>query len=288
MIIVQSGSALFLNRHRLRTAYTDTMSQVEYGAIDEPHKSAELIDLGEDSDFGEDYWELSANSGLISNVVLGVSDGSTVPFALAAGLASATEDSSIVTRGVIAELAAGCIAMGLGGYMADQAERVHARTQRQIFIEALRKQPEAARDRLHTILSSLAVSDNAVNEAHERLLQKPSLYADFILTNEAAKKGIGDLEENNADDDRESRKAAAAVGFSYVIAGAIPTVPYLFVPDSRRALFMSVVIGIVALLIFGALKATLVGANRFKSALQTAGLGAFAAATSYFLSRYFE
>lgn len=215
-------------------------------------------------------------SATIANIVMGASDGSTVPFALAAGLASTTAHSKLVLTGVVAELAAGFIAMGLGGYMAAQAENSYADTQQRRFLNCLRKQPLAVRKRLQAVLSPIGVSESAIDAAHARLCKDEDMYAQFVLANERAK------DEEESDD--TPAKAAAAVGFSYVIAGALPSIPYLIFPQARRALVVSIVVGVASLLVFGWVKGALLGSDRAHSALQTALLGAFAAATSYALA----
>lgn len=208
----------------------------------------------------------------VKNVVMGASDGSTVPFALAAGMASQAGTSGIITVAVVAELAAGFIAMGLGGYMSADVEETMISSELEALTTLFTYNAEEMRARLSAVLAPLQLPATAIHASVNSL--KPAEAAAFVLRNELA----------TDDDDLNPLASAATVGFSYVIAGAIPSIPYFFIEDAETALMISIPVGLFSLLSFGYFKGQLTGGNCIEQALQTLLLGAFAAATAYALS----
>lgn len=208
----------------------------------------------------------------VKNIVMGASDGSTVPFALAAGIASQAESSEIIVVAVVAELAAGFIAMGLGGYMSADVEETMISSDLEDLTTLFTNNPQEMHARLSGVLSPLRLPSSSIAASVNSL--KPSEAAAFVLRNEYA----------TEDDDLNPLASAATVGCSYVIAGAIPSLPYFFIGDASTALMVSIPVGLCSLFSFGYLKGHLTGGNRLEQALQTLLLGAFAAATAYALS----
>jgi len=209
----------------------------------------------------------------VKNVVMGASDGSTVPFALAAGIASQAESSEIIVVAVVAELAAGFIAMGLGGYMSADVEETMISSELDLLTQLFTQDTREMHARLTAVLSPLRLPAASIAASVNSL--KPAEAAAFVLRNEMA----------TEDDDLNPLASAATVGLAYVIAGAIPSLPYFFIEDAATALTVSIPVGIASLLVFGYVKGHLTGGNnRAEQALQTALLGAFAAATAYALS----
>lgn len=214
----------------------------------------------------------------IQDAVLGASDGTTVPFALAAGLATSTADSKLIWTAVVSELAAGSIAMGLGGYMATAAEETFLSSQRSRLKQQLSERPNELYKRLLKILSPLSLSKQAIAVTAQSLATSNNLdtAVDFIMRNELA----------TNEQDVSPISSMVAVGFSYVFAGIIPTLPYLLIAHASFALKLSILVGLCSLFSFGYVKGVLLGGNRKSQAIQMTTLGAFAAATSYAFASY--
>ena len=216
---------------------------------------------------------------LIQNVVMGASDGSTVPFALAAGLSGTVSSSGVVIVAVVAELAAGCIAMGLGGYMAAQAEADCYKNEKVAMFEHLVENPEEVVERLRGILQPIGVPSDAIESVFNHLRKNPNACAEFLVRHE-----LGTEEP----DQSQPLKSAFIVGLSYIISGSIPLVPYFLISNAKDALNISVYVAVLALFAFGWTKGALLGVDRTLSALQTTFLGALAAMASYYFAGIFN
>ncbi|WRX16255.1 Ccc1 family - like 6 [Theobroma cacao] len=185
---------------------------------------------------------------IVRDIIIGVSDGLTVPFALAAGLSGANATSSIVLTAGIAEVAAGAISMGLGGYLAAKSEADH-------YARELRREEEEI----------ISVPDTEAAEVAEIL-------AGFELGLEKP-------------DPRRALQSAFTIAVAYILGGLVPLFPYMFIPRARDAVAASVILTIAALLIFGYAKGYFTGNKPVKSALQTAFIGAIASAAAFGLAK---
>lgn len=218
-------------------------------------------------------------SDTLANVVLGAADGFTVPFALAAALAHRVSTPSLVVVAVVAELAAGAVAMGLGGYLAAQTAAATAEAER-ARIERILSTRHGARTLIKDALSSLRLSETALVVVADSLASNPATGARFIRR------------VLSADDEEEEGckplRAAAAVGLSYAVAGVVPLAPYLVTDDVGEGLRGSVALGLCALAAFGAVRAKMVGGDWRWGALQTTLLGALAAGVAYTAASAFE
>jgi VIT1/CCC1 family predicted Fe2+/Mn2+ transporter len=212
----------------------------------------------------------------VRDVVIGLSDGLTVPFALAAGLSGAVSSPHIIVLAGLAEIAAGSIAMGLGGYLAARGDAEHYAS------ELLREQtevvtrPEDEAEEIYEIFSQYGVSRAAATPVLEALQANPPAYVDFMMRFELG------LEAPAAS---RAHRSALTIAGSYIAGGLVPLLPYMLVPDNLQALKLSVVITLVALAFFGAVKGRLVGTGALRSALQTTLIGGAAAAAAYGLAR---
>jgi VIT1/CCC1 family predicted Fe2+/Mn2+ transporter len=219
------------------------------------------------------------SSDLLRDVVIGMSDGLTVPFALAAGLSGAVDQSSIIVIAGIAEIAAGSIAMGLGGYLAGKTEQDHysSEVKREYDeVENLRhKEIEETKEFFANIGLSPALQDQATAE----IAQDKDRWVDFMMKYELG------LEKP---DPKRATKSALNIGLSYIAGGIIPLSPYFFIADSVDALKISVVATLICLFIFGYFKSKITGVNPIWGALKVTLIGAVAAAAAFGVAKLFE
>lgn len=212
----------------------------------------------------------------VRDIIIGMSDGLTVPFALAAGISGAIAASHIVVTAGIAELAAGGISMGLGGYLAARSDVDHYESERQREYAETHDVPEEERREIEGIFASYDITGPALTQLVDHITADRKRWVDFMMRFEVG------LEQP---DPRRAPYSAARIGGSYVVGGLLPLLPYMLVPDSRTALWGSIAATFVALLIFGALKGKFTGGNIVRSALQTTAIGGVAAAVAFFIAR---
>ncbi len=212
----------------------------------------------------------------VRDVVIGLSDGLTVPFALAAGLSGAVANAHLVVLAGLAEIAAGSIAMGLGGYLAARGDSEHYAS------ELLREQTEIVTrpgdeaEEIYEIFEQYAVPREAARPVLEALQRNPAAYVDFMMRFEL---GLEVPAANRA------HRSALTIALSYVVGGLVPLLPYMLLRENGAALRVSVVITLLALALFGTIKGRLVGTGALRSAVQTTLIGGAAAAAAYGLAR---
>jgi VIT1/CCC1 family predicted Fe2+/Mn2+ transporter len=218
-------------------------------------------------------------SDVVRDVVLGMAGGLTVPFALAAGISGAIDPSRgtalIVTAG-LAEIAAGSIAMGLGGYLSARAEREHYETERRREEAEIIEKPAHERREIVEIMAGFGVSAAESAPLIAALERDPRRWRDFMMRFELG------LEEP---DPRRARQSAATIAGSYVVGGLVPLAPYFILGDVAHALTASLVVTGIALFAFGWLKARYVGTRPLASAIQTLTIGGLAAAAAFTIAR---
>jgi VIT1/CCC1 family predicted Fe2+/Mn2+ transporter len=211
----------------------------------------------------------------VRDVVIGLSDGLTVPFALAAGLSGAVASSHIVVLAGLAEIAAGSIAMGLGGYLAARGDVEHYASERlreeREIVERVRDEEEE----IYEIFEQYSVDRAAATPVLEALKRNPKAWVDFMMRFEL---GLEEPASNRA------RRSALTIAISYIAGGFVPLLPYMFIADNGWALRFSVLVTLIALTLFGALKGRLVGTGALRSSLQTVTIGGAAAAAAYGLA----
>jgi vacuolar iron transporter family protein len=212
----------------------------------------------------------------VRDVVIGMSDGLTVPFALAAGLSGAVASARIVVTAGLAEVAAGSIAMGLGGYLAARSDAEHyvselAREEREIV-----SMPDAEVAEVTEILESYGVEPQDALTVANAMRRRPEKWRDFMMRFELG------LEEP---DPRRALRSALTIAASYVLGGLVPLAPYMIAPTVGQALGVSIALTLVALLVFGYVKGRFTGAGPVRSALQTALIGGLAAAAAFMIAR---
>lgn len=216
------------------------------------------------------------SSEVVRDIVIGMSDGLTVPFALAAGLTGAIDNSSIVVIAGLAEIAAGSIAMGLGGYLAAKSDAEHYYTEKKREEKEVIEVPEIEEKEITDILSEYGLEKEESQPVVNALKRHHPAWVDFMMKFELG------LEKP---DPKRARNSALTIAISYIVGGIIPLSPYLFTHVAHNALIYSVVITILALGIFGYIKGKFIGTFPFKNALQTVTIGGLAAGAAFLLAR---
>jgi vacuolar iron transporter family protein len=212
----------------------------------------------------------------VRDIVIGMSDGLTVPFALAAGLSGAVQSTSIVITAGLAEIAAGSIAMGLGGYLAARSDAEHYASERLREQTEVRQIPEAEAREVSDVFASYGVSAEDAAPVVRALRARPEAWVDFMMRFELG------LE---APDPKRALVSAATIASAYIAGGLIPLAPYFIFSAAARALAVSVAFTLVALFVFGYVKGHFTGARPIRSALQTALVGGLAAAAAFGIAR---
>jgi predicted membrane protein (TIGR00267 family) len=219
------------------------------------------------------------SSAFLTDVVIGMSDGLTVPFALAAGLTGAVSNSSIVVIAGIAEIVAGSIAMGLGGYLAGKTEHDHYNSELKREYEEVERIPEMEKKEVKEFFQNLGLSEDIQQKATEEIAKDKKQWVDFMMKFELG------LEKP---DPRRATKSAMNIGLSYAVGGIIPLSPYFFIADSREALKFSVVATIICLFVFGYFKSKITGVPVLSGALKVTLIGALAAAAAFSVALLFK
>ncbi|MFN8582546.1 MAG: VIT1/CCC1 transporter family protein [Gemmatimonadaceae bacterium] len=215
-------------------------------------------------------------SEAVRDVVIGMSDGLTVPFALAAGLSGAVAASGVVVTAGLAEVSAGAIAMGLGGYLAARTDREHYASEVAREYDEVQRVPDREREEVFDLLAAYGVDRTASAPVVEALAARPDEWVKFMMRFELG------LEEP---DPRRARRSALTIGGAYVAGGLIPLFPYMLVANLPSAFRASVVVTMIALAVFGFIKGGFTGASRWRSALQTLLIGGIAAAVAFGIAR---
>ena len=212
----------------------------------------------------------------VRDTVIGMSDGLTVPFALAAGLTGAIASSHIILTAGFAEIAAGSIAMGLGGYLAARSDAEHYASERLREEQEIITLPEVEAQEVREIFQSYGLTNEESASVVESLRQRPQDWVDFMMRFEL---GLEKPEPARA------WKSALTIACAYIVGGIIPLSAYLAFADAHRALWVSVGVTLVALGIFGGIKGKFTGAPVIRSGLQTTLIGGLAAAAAFIIAR---
>jgi VIT1/CCC1 family predicted Fe2+/Mn2+ transporter len=215
-------------------------------------------------------------SDAVRDVVIGMSDGLTVPFALAAGLSGAVASTGIIVTAGLAEIAAGAIAMGLGGYLAGRSDAEHYASEREREHREVREKPAVEAREVGDIFKGYGLSEEETAPILRAFQKRPQEWIDFMMRFELG------LEKP---DPGRALRSALTIGGAYAVGGLIPLGPYLLLKDAATALRISVVVTLLALTVFGFVKGRFTGARPWKSALQTALIGSVAAAAAFGIAR---
>ncbi|MBS3913628.1 MAG: VIT1/CCC1 transporter family protein [Bacteroidetes bacterium] len=219
------------------------------------------------------------SSEFLTDVVIGMTDGLTVPFALAAGLSGAVNSNDIVITAGIAEIVAGCIAMGLGGYLAGKTEQEHYRSELKREYDEVERVPEREIAEVKEIFADYGIDEPGQNLIVTQLAKNKDKWVQFMMKFELG------LEEPNAN---RARNSALTIGFSYFLGGLLPLTAYFFTATPKEGLFVSALVTTICLFVFGYFKSKMTGQNRWSGALKVTGIGLVAAAAAYFVAVGFE
>ena len=219
------------------------------------------------------------SSDFLRDVVIGMADGLTVPFALAAGLSGAVSNTDIITTAGIAEIVAGSIAMGLGGYLAGQTEVEHYDAELKREYEEVERVPETEKEEVKEIFATYGLDENAQNIVVEALSKDKDKWVDFMMKFEL---GLEKPDINRA------RDSGLTIGISYIIGGIIPLSPYFFNKDAQIALNYSVIVTLITLFIFGYFKSKVTDQNPITGAFKVMLIGALAAGAAFYVAKLFN
>ena len=219
------------------------------------------------------------SSDALRDIVIGMSDGLTVPFALAAGLSGAVDSTEIIVIAGIAEIAAGSIAMGLGGYLAGKTEQDHYNSELKREYDEVERLPEREKEEVREFFEHIGLSKEVQMRATEEIAKDKDKWVDFMMKYELG------LEQP---DPKRAAKSAMNIGFSYVVGGLVPLSPYFFIDTPIEALKISVVLTIVCLFVFGYFKSRLTGVNPLSGAFKVSMIGALAAGAAFAVAKLFE
>lgn len=219
------------------------------------------------------------SSDFITDIVIGMSDGLTVPFALAAGLSGAVQSNSVVITAGIAEIVAGSIAMGLGGYLAGKTEQEHFQAELQKEYDEVEVIPEKEKEEIKLVFAEYGLSEQTQIIIADELSKDKDKWVDFMMKYEL---GLEKPDINRA------RNSAATIGISYIIGGLIPLTAYFFTKTPFEGLIISAILTIICLFLFGYFKSKVTGQSPIKGALKVTLIGITAAAAAFLVAKAFN
>jgi vacuolar iron transporter family protein len=219
------------------------------------------------------------SSEALTDIVIGMSDGLTVPFALAAGLSGAVDNSSIIVIAGIAEIAAGSIAMGLGGYLAGKTEQDHYKSEQQREYDEVENLRHREIEETKEFFANIGLSPELQEKATAEIARDKHRWVDFMMKYELG------LEKP---DPKRATKSAFNIGAAYIAGGIIPLSPYFFISSSAAALKVSVAATLLCLFMFGYFKSKITGVNPWLGAVKVTLIGAVAATAAFAIARLFE
>lgn len=224
----------------------------------------------------EDHFE---SSDLVRDIVIGMADGLTVPFALAAGLSGAVDSPHIILVAGIAEIAAGSIAMGLGGYLSGRTDVEHYHSEEAREYYEVDHYPAEERKEVKKIFAGYGINEEVQDKIVDELSKDKKQYVDFMMRYELG------LEPPSAN---RARNSALTIGASYIVGGLIPLLPYFFCSNVHIGLLVSAGVTLLALLGFGYVKSRVTGQPPMKGAIYTMVIGALAAGAAFGIASLFQ
>ena len=219
------------------------------------------------------------SSEFITDIVIGMSDGLTVPFALAAGLSGAVQHNSIVITAGIAEIVAGSIAMGLGGYLAGKTEQEHYQSELKREYDEIDEIPEEEKKEVRLVFAQYGLNEQTQNTIADELSKNRDKWVDFMMKYELG------LEKPNVN---RARNSAATIGISYIVGGLIPLSGYFFTSTPYQGLIVSAILTVICLFMFGYFKSKVTGQPLLKGALKVTLIGITAATAAFLVAKAFN
>ncbi len=218
----------------------------------------------------------NSNSDLVKDIIIGMSDGLTVPFALTAGLSGVLNTNHLIIVSGLSEIAAGCISMGLGGYLAGESEVEHYENELKREFSEIETVPDTELQEVNDILVELGVDASLSKEVALQISKDKVRWADFMMKLEL------NLEKPTKD---RATKSAMTIALSYLVGGFIPLFPYIIFKNSKDGFYASCVVTIIALIFFGYFKSRVTGQPLVKGTVKVAMTGIIAAAAAYLLAK---
>ena len=212
----------------------------------------------------------------VKDIVIGMADGLTVPFALSAGLSGASIDPRLIVVGGLAEIAAGAIAMGLGGYLAAKSDRDHYLNERQREMLEVMEKPEQEKKEVEEIFKNYGLQEIDITPILTKFQNDHKAWVNFMMRFEL---GIEEPAPERA------RTSAITIAMSYIAGGLIPLTPYMVLKNINSALGLSCIVTLMALALFGYIKGKFTGNRPLLSAMQTLFIGGLAAAVAFIIAR---
>jgi len=219
------------------------------------------------------------SSEFITDIVIGMSDGLTVPFALAAGLSGAVQSNGVVITAGIAEIVAGSIAMGLGGYLAGKTEQEHFQSELKKEYNEIEAIPEKEKEEVKQVFAEYGLNKETQNIIADELAKDKDKWVDFMMKYEL---GLEKPDVNRA------RNSAATIGISYIVGGLIPLTAYFFTQTPSEGLLISAILTIICLFIFGYFKSKVTGQPPLKGAIKVTLIGIAAASAAFIVAKLFN
>ncbi len=213
----------------------------------------------------------------VRDIVIGMSDGLTVPFALAAGLTGAISQTHLIVTAGVAEIAAGSIAMGLGGFLAARGDAEHYAHEKRREEREVITVPDREAEEVEEIFRTYGLTEEESAAVVSSLRRRPIDWVNFMMRFELG------LEEPEAG---RAWKSALTIAGAYIIGGFVPLSAYMLMTDAQAALKVSVLVTLVALSVFGGIKARVTGQPVWKGASQTTFIGGLAAAAAFGIARW--
>ena len=220
-----------------------------------------------------------SSSEFITDIVIGMSDGLTVPFALAAGLSGAVSSNTVIITAGIAEIVAGSIAMGLGGYLAGKTEQEHYQAELKREYDEVENLPEKEKQEVRDVFAEYGLSKAAQDIIAEEMSKDKDKWVDFMMKYEL---GLEKPHPNRA------RKSASTIGISYIVGGFIPLSAYFLTHTPYEGLIGSAILTVICLFIFGYFKSKVTGQPPIKGALKVTLIGIAAAAAAFIIAKSFN
>lgn len=219
------------------------------------------------------------SSVFITDIVIGMSDGLTVPFALAAGLSGAVHSNSVIITAGIAEIVAGSIAMGLGGYLAGKTAQEHFQAELKREYDEVEFLPEREKEEVRQVFAKYGLNENIQDMIADELAKDKHKWVDFMMKYEL---GLEKPDVNRA------RNSAATIGLSYIAGGLIPLTAYFFTAIPFEGLVLSSLLTVICLFLFGYFKSKVTGQPPIQGAIKVTLIGLAAAAAAFLVAREFD
>jgi predicted membrane protein (TIGR00267 family) len=218
----------------------------------------------------------SSNSDLVRDIIIGMSDGLTVPFALTAGLSGVLNTTHLIIVSGLSEIAAGCISMGLGGFLAGESEVEHYDTELKREFSEIETVPKTELEEVEDILINLGVEKSLSTQVALQISRDKNRWVEFMMK----------LELNMVQPARNrAAQSGLTIALSYLAGGFIPLFPYIITSNSKTGFYISCIVTIIALIIFGYIKSKVTGQPLVKGTIKIASIGIIAAGAAYLLAK---